>query len=588
LAACDPGSVFDEPAETTSSLGSQRLQRDPATIIVGRPTDAIYLDPARPSDNESVEVVEQVYDKLLTYEPGSNTVVPALATRWEVSQAGRVWTFELRRDVTFHDGSRLDADAVVFSLERQRDPDHPFHRPGWFSYWENGYRNVLKVEKVDDFTVRITIERSYAPFEANLAMFPVAIVSPAALRRWGDDFKDHPVGTGPFAFGSWTRQRDPVEGKCTVTDHDPAGVPSAETLTCGGEGEICCETYTPDDAAVSCTPINACPQRIVLERNPDYWTDPAKVDRVVFQVMPDARDRLVALESGAADIAYGILPEELQYVQLHPALVLHKVAANNVAYLAMNTGGGQPDGVRPPFDDHRVRQAVNYAINKEPIVKLVYQGSALPADGPVPPEQWGYHKPQLTYGYDPAKARQLLAAAQADGHFDPDRVYTLYVPSTPRPYLPAPERIARVLQANLLEVGIKTRLEAHEFKAHLAAVESGVHDLCLHGWVGDNGDPDNFLYTLLDRDNTVPGLARNVAFFADPYVHGLLVQAQESDSRQERERLYADAQEIIAAEAPWVPLAHTQVMVAARADVGGLIINPQSQVYYRLIERIHR
>jgi peptide/nickel transport system substrate-binding protein len=570
--ACDLGSFFAEPAETTSALGSQRLQRDADTLIVGRPTDAIYLDPARPSDNESVEVVDQVFDRLLRYDTASNQIVGALATSWEVTENGRVWTFQLRQDVEFHDGTRLDADAVVFSLERQRDPRHPYYRPEQFSYWENVYRNVERVEKVDDFTVKITIERSYAPFESNLAMFPVSIVSPAAVQRWGDKFAVHPVGTGPFRFGSWTRRREPGPDSCRGC----------------AEGEICCETFTPETEDRSCAPVNACPERIVLERNPDYWDGAPRIERLVFEVIPDARERLVGLESGATDIAYAILPEELQYVELHPALVLHKVAANNVAYLAMNTGGGAPDGKRPPFDDVRVRQAVNHAINKEPIVKLVYQGSAITADGPLPPTQWGYHKPTLVYGYDPAVARQLLDAARAEGRFDPDKTYTLYVPSAPRPYLPAPERIGRVLQANLAEVGINTKVVVQDFADHLASVQRGVHDLCLLGWVGDNGDPDNFLYTLLDKDNTVPGVARNVAFFADPLVHGYLVQAQESDSREEREHLYRQAQDTISSMAPWVPLAHTQVMIAARADVGGVTINSQSQVAYRLVARVRR
>jgi len=116
-------------------------------------------------------------------------------------------------------------------------------------------------------------------------------------------------------------------------------------------------------------------------------------------------------------------------------------------------------------------------------------------------------------------------------------------------------------------------------------VNSGQHDLALHGWVGDNGDPDNFLYTLLDQDNTVPGLARNIAFFKDPFVHGLLVQAREVDGRAEREVLYARVQELVAEEAPWVPLAHTTMSIATRADVGSVIVSPQSHVYYRLVKR---
>lgn len=528
LAGCDLGSLFGQEREITSTLGGRGLQRDPATLIVGRPTDAIWLDPGRPSDSESIEVIEQIYDKLIHHRPGSNTIEPGLATSWEVTENGTVWTFALRRGVRFHDGTPFDADAVVFSFERQRDPFHPYHRKDKFQYWQNMFRNVEKVEKVGPYEVRIIIERSYAPFAANLAMFSVAIVSPTAVKKWGDDFDQHPVGTGPFVFESWER------------------------------GE-----------------------RIVVSRNGDYWGGAPAFERVVFQVIRDPRQRLIALESGAIDIAYSILPEELQFVELHPGMRLHRIPANNVAYMAMNNS-------HPPFDDRRVRQAANYAINKEPIVKLVYQEGADPAVGPLPPGQWGYHRPATIYGYNPARARELLEEARLDGRFDPQRTHTLYVSSTPRPYLLEPERIGRVLQTNLASVGIKTRILVQEFRPHLRAVQRGEHDLCLLGWVGDNGDPDNFLYTLFDQDNTSPPTARNVAFFKDAHVHGLLVQAQESESRAERESLYAKVQELIAVEAPWVPLAHFKITVAARADVGGVIVNPQSHVYYRLARRIER
>ncbi len=526
-AGCDVGGLFESDEITSSTFGASGVNRDPDTLIVARPLDAISLDPARPSDNESVEVIDQIFEKLVQYRAGSTEPEPGLATDWQVTDQGRVWTFHLRQGVEFHDGTPFDADAVVFSLERQRDPMHPFHT-GKFSYWENVYRNIEKVEKVDDFTVRITIERSYAPFLANMGMFPVAIVSPTAVEKYGADFANHPVGTGPFRFVSWQ----------------------------------------PGD-------------RIVLERNEDYWGGAPPFKRLVFQVIPDPRQRLVGLESGGIDIAYQILPESLQFVELHPALVLHKIPANNVAYLAFNT-------THPPFDDPDVRRAANYAVNKEPIVKLVYQGNAIPAHGPLPPTQWGYHDVGERYPYDPVHARQLLAEAAAAGRFDPERTLSFYVPSAPRPYLPKPEVIARVLQTNLADVGIKTRIVLKDFETLLNLTQRGEHDLCLFGWVGDNGDPDNFLYTLFDRDNTVPGLARNIAFFRDPEVHGLLVMAQESDSREEREVLYARAQDLIAQEAPWVPIAHSKIAVAARADIGGVTINQQSHIYYRTVRRIKR
>src|SRR5262249_48514484 len=320
-----------------------------------------------------------------------------VALSWEVDPLGTIWTSHLRPNVKFHDGTPFDADAVVFSFDRQRNPFHPQHEAD-FSYWTDQYSYIEKVEAVDPLTVRIRIERPYAPFLSSLAMFPASIVSPAAVRKWGKDFPLHPVGTGPFRLVSWS----------------------------------------PGD-------------RIVVERNADYWGPRPRVGRIVFRDIPDARQRLVALEGGAVDVAYLILPEELQYVKLHPDLRLHQIAVANVAYLAMNTS-------RPPFDDVEVRRAINYAVNKEPIVKLVYQGLAVPAFGPLPPSLWSYKPDVDRYPYDPARARGILAAKLAEGKLDPTRRYKLYLPSTPRSYLPDPELVARVIQRNLEDVGLTVDL----------------------------------------------------------------------------------------------------------------------------------
>ncbi len=519
LIACD-GVRAGEP---------EGLNRDPQTILVGRPADAISLDPARITDNESVEVTEQIYETLLRYRPDGE-VEPGLATSWSVSADGKVWTFELRRGVRFHDGTPFSAESVVFSWKRQSDPHHPAHaddatgKP--FSYWSTTFDNITAIEAIDEHTLRVTIDRPYAPFEANLTMFPVAIVSPAAVAAWGSEYYAHPVGTGPFRFSSW------------------------------------------EDG------------RIVLERNDDYWDATARphIKRLVFKAVPDARQRLVALESGAIDIAYSISPEELQFVALHPQLRLYRSPANNVSYVAFNT-------THRPFDDVRVRQAANYAVNTEPIVKLAYQGMAVVAQSPLPPTQWGHHEPSQHYDYDPVRARALLAEAQKDGKFDPAEVHDFYVPITPRPYLPDPELVARVLQANLAEVGIRTRMILKSFPEHLNAVHWGVHDLCLLGWVGDNGDPDNYLYVLFDQDNTALGMARNTAFFRDAPLHELLVAAQKAQDRDARMSIYRQVQERIAQEAPWVPLAHSEISIAARADVGGIVLGVTTHVAFKQVKR---
>jgi peptide/nickel transport system substrate-binding protein len=295
-------------------------------------------------------------------------------------------------------------------------------------------------------------------------------------------------------------------------------------------------------------------------------------------VIIDARQRLVELESGSVDIATSILPDEQSFVELHPDLDLKSTPGNDVSYLAFNTQ-------HPPFNDVRVRRAASYAINKEPIVKLAYQGRALAADGPLPPTQWGYHKPATIYSYDPVAARKLLAEAIADHTFDPDRVYKLYSLSTPRPYMAQPERVARFLQVAFAQVGIKTELVLQPYSDHKRSFEAGEHDLGVFGWVGDTGDPDNFLYVLFHSDSTLVGAANNIAFYKDPGVDGLLIEAQEASDEPTRSGLYAAVQDKIAADAPWVPLAHSELVVAARKELEGLILTPRGHPIYRLIRR---
>ncbi len=485
------------------------------TLLVGRPADAITLDPARAYDTDSAEVCEQIYDKLVRYKRRTLEIEPALAERWTVSPNGTEWTFSLRRGVTFHDGSRFDADAVLFNLERQRDGAHPYHEAD-FASWEAAFRNVARLEKIDDFTVRLVIERPYAPFLANLAVYGMGMVSPAAVRRWGHGYAQHPVGTGPFRLVEWSHG-----------------------------------------------------DRITLERNPDYWDGPPAIGHLVFLPIHGARQRLVAIEGGAIDVAERLAPEDLQFVALHPELKIERVAGNNVSYLAMNTG-------HAPLDDPRIREAISHAINKMPIVKMVYQGLALSATGALAPSSWA-HIDLEERAYDPMLARRLLREAR---FVPPKAPLKLLVMSTPRDYLPSPEKVARIIAHNLAEVGVPVEIIAHPLAEHLRRTSAGEHDLCLLGWSGDNGDPDNFLYTLFDGDNATPGNARNVAFLRDPKLHGLLRWAQETEQQDQRMRYYAEAQRSIAAQTPWVPLAHAQVVLTHRTHVSDIEVTPSSTSYF--------
>jgi peptide/nickel transport system substrate-binding protein len=498
-------------------------RRDPGALVVAQAADVIALDPARVTDNESIEIGELLFEGLVGWQPGTTDVEPRLARSWEVSADGRRWTFHLRAHVYFHDGTLLDAAAVVFSFERILRPDHPFYLGASSGYWRALLKDVVRVVAVDATTVEIDTRGPYAPLLGELAIFP--IVSPLAVSRWRDEFVRHPVGTGPFVFEEW--------------EHG---------------------------------------EQVVVSRFDGYWGSPPTLDRIVFQVVVDARQRLVDLESGSVDLATAILPDEQPFVQLHPDLVLHHTPGEDVSYLAFNT-------TRAPFDDVRVRRALSYAIHKEPIVKLGFQGRAIPADGPLPPSMWGYHVPATRYGYDPAAARKLLAEAVADGTIDPKHVYTLYAPSTPRPYLPQPERVARFLQAALEDVGVHTNLVLQPYAQHRAAVEAGMHDLALFGWIGDTGDPDNFLYVLFHSDNANVGDARNIAFYRDQEVDDLLRTAQGTADQASRASLYATVQDKLAVDAPWVPIAHSDLVVAGRAELEHVVLSPNGHPAYAMIRR---
>ncbi len=501
-----------------------RQRRDPGALVVAQASDVIALDPVRATDSESIEVGELIFEGLVGWKPGTTDIEPRLATQWQVSEDGLKWTFNLRSHVRFHDGTPFDAEAVVFSFERLLVKGHPQSLGDAGSYWRAMLDDVERVIAVDPLTVEIHTRRKYAPLLGNLAMYPM--VSPSAVKKWGPRFPDHPVGTGPFAFEDWIKE-----------------------------------------------------SRVVVRRFDGYWGRAAGLNQIVFQVVVDARQRLINLESGSVDLATSILPDEQQFVELHPDLQLHHAAGNDISYLAFNTQ-------RAPFDDVRVRRAGNYAVNKEPIVKLGYQGRAVAADSPLPPSMWGYHQPTTRYQYDPIAAKRLLAEAITDNKFDPSRVYKLYAPSTPRPYLPQPERVARFLQASLEQAGIHTELIMLPYAEFRRAVQAGEHDLCVFGWVGDTGDPDNFLYVLLHskQSNTDTG-AQNVALYRDREVDDMLVSAQEAADEATRSALYAAVQDKVASDAPWVPIAHSELVVAGRNELERVVLSPTGHPVYSLIRR---
>ncbi|TFG57779.1 MAG: ABC transporter substrate-binding protein [Spirochaetales bacterium] len=489
-------------------------------LIFGRSGDAVGLDPAREDDGESFYIADNVYETLVAFKPGTTEIIPALAESWTASVNGLEYTFKLRKGVKFHDGTTFTADAVVFSIGRQFKQESPYYNYGPWKYW--GYMdmdNIIQdVVKVDDYTVKFILKKQEAPFIANLGMNFAAIVSPAAAEKYQEDFFNNPVGTGPFKFVSWAK----------------------------------------DD-------------NIVVERFNDYWGPKAYLDRVIFKVVPDATARYLALKKGEVDLIDFPSAEDLPAIEGDANMnVIHQEGLN-VGYLAFNC-------LKKPFDNKLVRQAINYAINKQEIITGVYGKAGSVAKNPMPPTLWSYNNNIKDYEYNPEKAKQLLAQAGLKDGFST----TLWAMPVSRPYNPNARKIAEIMQAQLAKVGIKAEIVSYEWGTYLDKVDHGEHVMAMLGWTGDNGDPDNFLFALL----SIPAAeipAGNIAFWKNTAFNDLVVQAKENPDVKKRTELYMKAQEVFKEEAPWVTIAHSVVYAPMKKSVQDFLLSPLGKREFKYV-----
>ncbi len=480
-------------------------------LVFGRSGDSVGLDPARETDGESFYIADNVYENLVEFKPGTTEIQPGLAEKWDVSKNGLEFVFTLRKGVKFHDGTDLNADAVVFSIARQLDKKHPFYKYGPWKYWgAMGMNGIVKdIVKVDDLKVKIILKKKEAPFLANLAMQFASIVSPAAAAKYKADFKNHPVGTGPFKFVQWIK----------------------------------------DDS-------------IVLERNDNYWREKAFLDRLILKVIPEATARYLALKKGEVDVIDFPSPEDIDNIKKDSNMKVVEQPGLNVGYMAMNMS-------KKPFDNKLVRQAVSYAVNKKDIITAVYGNQGVPAKNPIPPTMWSYNDSIDDYKYDPKKAKELLKKAGFENGFET----TIWAMPVARPYNPNGKKVAEILQSQLKEVGIRVKIVSYEWGTYLDKLDNLEHDMCLIGWTGDNGDPDNFLYVLLSIESTNKP-AQNYAYWKNKKFDSLIRKAKETLDQKKRDKLYREAQEVFHDDAPWVPLAHSVVVEPMKKSVMGFKLSP--------------
>jgi peptide/nickel transport system substrate-binding protein len=522
-------------------LGTIGIASAKGTLVFGSSGDVDRLDPADVTDGESIQRMDNIFEGLVEYEAGSVLIQPCLATSWEASADGTEIVFNLRKGVKFHDGTDFNADAVVFSFARQYDTNHPFHQYGEWAYWGWMFGDVDKMEKIDDYTVKLILKRPNASIMTSLAMFTVNIVSPTNAEKYKEDAFKNPCGTGPFKFVEWVKD-----------DH------------------------------------------ITLEANENYWRERAKLDKLIFKVIPDPSARLMALEVGEVQGIEYPNPADLDRIKANKDLKLLTEPGMNIGYMAMNEGYGYIDanenGVRDiadeplvktpgyfePLTKKEVRQAINMAIDKKSIVDNLYMGTASIAKNGMPPFMLGYNDDIVDYPYDPARAKQLLAEAGYPDGFE----VTLYVMPVSRPYMFDPPKIGEAIQSYLAAVGITVKFYQVDWGTYLQETQAGKHQMCLLGWTGDNGDTDNFLNVLYGANVCSIGTAGNYAFYTNNTNQELLSAALATYDEEKRAAYYKKAQEMIHEDAGYVYLAHSNQNIALRVNVQGYVLNPTDRKFF--------
>lgn len=361
----------------------------PKTFVYCSEASPSYLSPVLGTDGATIDASGQaMFNGLTTFERGTTNVIPALAEKWDVSEDGKTYVFHLRKGVKFHSNKDFkptrdfNADDVVFSFNRQLDPNHPYHKVsgGSYEYFIGmDMQNIIdKVEKVDDYTVKISLKVPNAPFLANLAMDFASIYSAQyadamAKAKTPEKLDSAPIGTGPFEFVSYQK-----------------------------------------DSAVRYKAFE------------NYWQGKAKIDRLVFSITPDASVRYAKLQKGECHAAPYPNPADIAKLKADSNITLLTKPGLNVGYLNFNVQ-------KAPFDNVKVRQALNYAVNKDAIIESVYQGAGQVAKNPIPPTMWSYNDEVKDYAYDPEKAKALLKEAGFENGF---RIYgqcLFHVPITQMP-----------------------------------------------------------------------------------------------------------------------------------------------------------
>lgn len=498
-------------------------------------SDVPSLDPIQIGDTQSHDVAYNIYNALVTYRPtitGSgqklSDLVPDLAENWTISKDGKTYTFKLKKGVKFHNGREFNSSDVKYSFERLANPKNAskglwtlkaLPLAGIKKYQEKckaGYKDatIEGIKVLDNHTVQITLER-LVPFALHVMAMSYYYIAPKEeVEKWGKDYTMHPVGTGPYKFKEWLR-----------------GV------------------------------------RLSLVKNPDYFEkDMPYIDELRYLIVPSEDSRFMRFEKSEEEHHAPIPSARFDKMLNDPfwnkigATALRKLEELNdplqshiikapllvTQYLGMDTKS-------EPFTDKRIRQAFNFAINKQKIIDRILNGRAVPARGVLPKGFPGYDDTRpVAYPYNPEKAKELLKSAgykdiDNDGILEKNnkRFEIMFWHNQSDVY----SRLSTAIQADLKDVGVKIEIRSMQWAPYVEKIRRNEAIFFRMGWQADYPDPDNFLWTLLSSDNIGQD---NSTRYSNPVVDKLLKQAQGINDWKIREKLYQQTESIIIDDAPWL------------------------------------
>jgi len=528
IAACGSSGSSGSGGGTSGGSGASA---GGGTFVFGASADPVSLDGAYVSDGESLRVIRQIFEGLVTTAAGKTDIKPSLAESWTTSPDGKTLTFKLKQGVTFSDSTAFDGKAVCYNFDRWYNFKGIQQSPNVSYYWGTVFGGFHKNEDPklsaslysscsapDATTAVITLSRPSSTFLSALSLPAFSIASPKALADYKADAvggsadspqftgtfgTQHPIGTGPFVLKSWERGN-----------------------------------------------------QLVVVRNDSYWGDKAKLKTVVFKPIADGAARRQALEAGDIDGYDLVDPADVKALQGAGYQILRRPAFN-VGYIGFNQA-------KPPLDNLKIRQAVAYAINRDNVIKTNYPPGSVVAKQFMPPSVFGYAQDVTQYPYDPAKAKQLIA----DSGVKSPKIEFWFPTDVSRPYMPNPSANYQLMKADLEKAGftIVTK-QAPWSPDYLNAVNGGTAQMYLLGWTGDFGDPDNFVGTFFQAPSKQFG-------FNNKEIFSLLDAAEAETNQDKRVQMYQEANKKIMDFLPGVPYVHTEPSLAFKPGVAGFVPSP--------------